>query len=573
MADVTTTETTDDATAASVVADFKSCWDYTAGSYHEVWDSCFKLYNNERVDIAYQGITDSFVPITFTTIEVMVAAIAGGKPKFTFVPQEISQNQDTTGLNGLLDYYWDCDKWGAKVHQWIRSMLMYGTGVMYCYWDIDKPRLLNIPVRDFFFDPTATSPETAAYQGRRYLTTIDELKSFQIVNPETGAMEQKYKNLDQLSQPGDKPSDALDKENKDMFIGSTLGPKAALSQVEVIEWWSKDRVRSVVNRKILIQDDDNPYLVQAKANEDKNPQSLNPFIVQRDYIDESLFLGKGEIEPIMGQQELLNDLTNQNIDSVTYTLNQMYTLDPAYSDWIEKVENLPGAVYPFPAGALNPVVHGQVPPQAFEERGNLKNEIRETTAANEIFGLNLSGGRSTATQLNAIIAQVGQRFDAKTSMLEQDGFHQLGKLVFQMIKLYIKQPKSIRTTGTQGTSWTVYDQEQYPGEYDPMVQLQSTLQKQETADSQKYQVLYTTMLNNPYVNQEEMTKFIMQKEFDLDPDEVDTLMKSQQQMQMEQEQAQEQAMQAQGMPPGAAPGGQPPAQAAPSEVPHMALHG
>lgn len=529
-------------TVDQVVSDFQQSWEYVSGSYHDKWDDIFQLYNNQRVDRAYQGITDTFVPITFTTIEVMVAAIGAGKPKFTYIPQEISQNQDTEPLNSLLDYFWDCDKWSAKVNQWIRTMLMYGTGVLYAYWDMDKPRLLHVPIRDFFFDATASGPETAQFMGRRYLTTKESLKEVQIVDPATGEMVPKYTNLDKVTEQKAGKSEPLDKEKKDMYMGSTLGDKASQMQIEIIEYWTCDRVYTVANRQVMIQNDENPYLTQAKSRKEKNPKGLIPFIVQRDYIDESLFLGKGEIEPMMGQQELLNDLTNQNIDSVTYTLNQMYTLDPKYADWLEHIENLPGAVYPFEEGALNPVTRGIVPPQAFEERSNLKAEIRETTAANEIFSFNMGGQKLTSTAINNIQAQVGQRFDIKIDMLENDGFHQLGRLVFRMIQLYLDKPMPIKVNSGQSSDWQVFDPGMYKGDYEPMVQLQSTQDKKQVIDTQKYQSLYTAMLNNPFVNQLELTKFILQQEFKLDPDEVDTLVKSPEEMAP------------QGMPPGTPPG-------------------
>lgn len=508
-----------------VVSDFNQSWNYVSGSYHSLWSNCYKLYNNERIDKAYEGITNTFVPMTFTTIEVMVAAIAGGKPKFTYVPQKITQDTDTEPLNALVDYFWDCDKWSAKVNQWIRTMLMYGTGVLYIYWDIDKPRLMHVPIRDFFFDPTASGPDTATYMGRRFLTTIDKLKEMMIVNPETGEMVPRYKNLDQIKTKRTDGGEPLDKENKDMFNGSTLGDKAAEKQVEVIEYWTLNRIRTVVNRETDIEDAVNPFKLQAIQRKEEYPKGLMPFVVQRDYIDESLFLGKGEIQPIMGEQELLNDLTNQNMDSVSYALNQMFTLDPKYADWIEKVENLPGAVYPFEAGALNPVVKGQIPAQAFEERANIKAEIRETTAANEIFGLNMNQGKTTATQINSIQAEVGARFNIKIDMLENDGFHQLGKLVLRMIQLYMEVPKAMKVSGMQGTQWKIFDPQAFKGDYEPMVQLQSTQDKKQVAESAKYQALYTTMLNNPYVDQMELTRFIFKQEFNLDPDEIELLIK------------------------------------------------
>jgi hypothetical protein len=51
----------------------------------------------------------------------------------------------------------------------------------------DHPVMVNVPIRDFFIDPTATGLDNARYMGRRYLTTIDELKSYEIIdinNPE-----------------------------------------------------------------------------------------------------------------------------------------------------------------------------------------------------------------------------------------------------------------------------------------------------------------------------------------------------------------------------------------------------
>lgn len=554
-----TTDTTDADEQLSpldeVVSAFKDSWEYTSGSYHPIWEDCFNLYNNIRIDRAYEGISDTFVPLSFTTIEVMVAAIAGGKPKFTYVPQTMFQEQDTRPINSLLDYYWDCDKWSAKVNQWIRSMLMYGTGVMYIYWDMDKPRLINVPVRDFFFDPTATDMDESkcAYAGRRYLTTIDELKSIEIYDVKTGGMLPKYSNLDQIVEQRGTKDEQTDKEKKDMFLGSTLGKNAMEDQVEVIEYWTKDRTISVANRSVVIHDGENPFLTAAKAKNIKNPKGIIPFICQRDYADESLLLGKGELEPISGQQEQLNDITNQHVDSITYALNPMFTLDPKYGAWIEKVENLPGAVYPFEGGALVPVPHAPIPPEAFELTQGIKGEIRETTAANEIFSFNLGGSKLTSAAINNVQAQVGQRFDMKVTQLENDGFHRLGSIVFKMIQLYMDKIQYIRVSGMAGVDWMPFDPLSYEGEYEPMVQLQTTIDKKQAQDTERYQALYTTMLNNPFVNQQELTKFILQKEFDLESDEVDLLTQN--------TPAQMQGMQpgGPGMPPGGpqmGPGGQ-----------------
>lgn len=515
-----------------VKKDYASAWEYTSGSYHGTWEDCWKLYNNIRTEDgeAYDGIANTFVPMTFSTIETMVSAIAGGKPKFGFKARREDQEQETKVLTAKIDYFWDCDKWSIKCINWVRNTLMYGTGIVYVWWDIDKPRMINVPIRDFFIDPTATSLEDAAFVGRRFLTTLAELKSYEVIDPKTGKMEPKYKNLDKIaSNPGDdlgNTGDPTDKQEKDMWMGSTIAD-APSSQIECIEYWDQvdDKVYVIANRSTEIYNEDNPYKTQAKLNKEEYAKGLIPFVAQRDYVDEALFYGKGEIQPIMQEQELLNDMTNQTVDSVTYTLNQMYTLDPAYADYINDVENIPGAVYPFPAGSLQPIAKGIVPTAAFNQISTIKQEIRETTAASEVAkGVDQSVSNVTATQIQAQQQSAGQRFGIKLTQFEEEGFHDLGKLVLRMMQLFTKNKHKVRVSDESGTTWDDYDPKKFSGEYEPEVQLASTIKEIKSQDDQKSDAIFQSMVSNPLVDQTELTKMYLMKRFDIDPDEVQKLM-------------------------------------------------
>lgn len=519
-------------TVGKVIKDYNTAWEYTESSYHRTWEDCWKLYNNIRTDDgeAYDGIANTFVPMTFSTIETMVSAIAGGKPKFGYVATKKEQEQDTKALTAKIDYFWDCDKWSIKTINWVRNVLMYGTGVVYLWWDIDKPRMINVPLRDFFIDPTASCLEDAGYVGRRYLTTISELESYQVVDPKTGKLEPKYKNLNKVKaskgEDNGNTGDPTDKQEKDMWMGSTIS-NAPSTQVECIEYWDQenDKVYVVANRSIEIYNEENPYKKQAKSKGEKYAKGLVPFVAQRDYVDEALFYGKGEIQPIMQEQELLNDMTNQTVDSVTYTLNQMYTLDPAFSDYINDVENIPGAVYPFPNGALQPVQKGIVPAAAFNQIANIKQEIRETTSASEVAkGVDQSVSNVTATQIQAQQQSAGQRFGIKLTQFEEEGFHDLGQLLFRMIQLFTSNKQNIRISDENGISWEEYDPEKFKGEYEPTVQLASTIKEVKMADDQKADAIFQSMVSNPLVDQTELTKMFLMKRFDLDPDEVQKLL-------------------------------------------------
>lgn len=505
-----------------VVRDFERSWEYTSSNYHQRWEDAWSLYNNRRVKRGYEGITNTFVPMTFSTIETMVAGLFGAKPQFDFAPPSDKPDQKTDILNALLDHYWDKDKWSIKVIKWGRSMLSYGTGVVYLYWDIDHPVMVNVPLRDFFIDPTASDLQNAAYVGRRYLTTKDDLKTYEVVDTETGEMKPRYRNLDKVTS-GAKSGEQTDKEKKDIFYGSTVNDDDD-NQVEIIEYWTKDRCVSVANRTVIIEDTENWFKSKARENGEEYPCGIIPFAVMRDYTDESLFFARGEIDVIRDEQELLNDITNQNIDSITFTLNQMYTLDPKYSHLLKEIENIPGAVYVAEAGAINPIQQRPIPPDAFNERQNLKTEIRETTASNEVVKGASQEEQTTATEINAQIAGAGQRLGLKITQLENEAFHDLAKIVFEMIKRYVTEPMMIRVVGKEGANWEEFDPSEFQGDYQPRPQLQQTLENQRQDQMAGAKELFAAFLNDPNVDQMQLKRLVLGKAFDLDPDEVDQLL-------------------------------------------------
>lgn len=515
-------------TLSMVLEDYKTSWDYAQNNYHDTWEQAWKLYNNKRVDQAYTGVSDIFIPMTFSTIESMVSALAGSRPRFEFEPVTPEQDTDVKVLNAMMDFYWDADQWQSKVDKWLRSMLMYGTGVLYIWWDIDRPRLAIVPLKDFIIDPTASAPEYARFMGRRYLTTKDELESYKYVDPETNKVKKLYKNLNKVTSGATGQGEEMDKDQKETFLGSTLGKEASSKQVEVIEYWTKDRVIAVANRKVVIRDDENPYKEAKRIREgtdEFDTDGIIPFIVQRNYQDESLVYGKGDIEPIMGLQESLNDLANQRRDSISYQLNPMFTLDPQYADHLESVESLPGAVYPFQAGALQKIEMGSLSADSFNEETLIKQDIRETTAADQVFKGADTEGAKTATEVSAQLAQANQRLALKVSQIEQEGYHDLAEICLSMTQLFVTEPQAIKIVGANNNvDWVVYDPEQMDGMFEPKVRLSSTIEAQKSQDSMQAKEIYSMFLGDPEVNQTELKRLTLQRGYGLDQEEIDALL-------------------------------------------------
>jgi hypothetical protein len=523
-------------TLEQVTRDFKAAWDYTSASWHSRWKDDHDLYNGNRTKRGYQGITDTFVPMPYSIVETLTAALFGTKPKYDFLAPKTKPDQKTDILNGLLDFFWDKDQWSVKNIHIGRSTFKLGMGIAYYYWENDHPCKIVVPVRDFFIDSASSNGEDARFMGRRYLITKAQLEEYEIVDfdkpefdPMTGEqtypMKKKYQNLDKITVSGGEKGDNTDKQEKDIWYGSTFSePKD--DQIEVIEHWTPDRVVSVANRSVIIEDAENYFKAKARANGSKYPKGIMPFAWSRDITDESLFYAKGEIDVIADQVELLNDQTNQRNDAIIYSLNQMYTLDPRYADIINTIENLPGAVYPVEKDALSPILRGSIPPDSFNESQNVKNEIREATGSNEV--LNGTGSQAgsdpTATEINAQMMGAGNRINLKVTQLENEFFHREARIVLEMVKLYVTEPTMVRILGKDGAQWDLFDPSEFQDDYEPHVQLDIEVQRKSREEAMQAKEMLAAFMGDPDINQQEMKKLVLRRSYNLDPDEVELLL-------------------------------------------------
>jgi len=516
-------------TAQMVVDAFKSSWNYRENSYHSQWQNWYKLYNSERVLVGYNGITDTFVPMSYGIIESLVSATSGEKPYVEYIPTKFEQEQATEVLNSLYAYYWDLDNWTNKEIQHTRNFFLYGASVKYLYWNIDHPCVELIPLRDFYCDPTATiySYQSARFMGHRFLTTLEALKEEKMVDPESGELVDKYKNLNDISGTSG-TSDMTDKEQKDQWMGSTLTGDERQQQVEVLCHWTLDKVYYVANRKTVIYEEDNYFKQRQQFLGFPNPTGMYPYIVDANDPDESQLYGRSSLQPVLKPQELLNDITNQNTDAVSFVLDPTMELDPMYSSYIDKIKNVTGAVYPFKPGSYKAVDKPLVPSNAFNERVNIKNEIREATAIDQIIRGVTSTGDTTATEIKAQVASAGRRFDMVISQLENGGYYTQAKLVFQMVQLYVTLPVMFRVVGQNGIDWQTFDPAIFKGDYEPRVKLKATLEGEKRKKIRDVKEMYSALLGSPFVNQAQLAKYVLQKGFDLSREEVQPLAVSEQ---------------------------------------------
>lgn len=521
---------------------FDAAKKYTDSGLRTKWDNYFRVYKGQRVIRNYEGIADPVIRESHTIIETLVANIAGGAPKFHFTKTNEEQTDDTDVLNGLLDFYMIYNQMGLKNQEWVRDMLLYGTGIIHVSWQDGKPRIENIPLRDFFVDPTSTGMvqtiNPARYAGYVYLADAEVLKGEKIYDDEKKAWVPRYTNLDTIGYKKDNAAGAdggqgdnasMDKAFKDMFHGSTLGEKAVEKQIHVIRLYDlkTGRVYEIGNRKAFIYNeptwcqreemeedvevevDEEIVTTQRKLDEIK---PFLPFAVLRDYVDTSQFFGEGEMSVLMEDNELLNDFEAMDIDNNAYQNTPMYWVDPQFADLIPEIETISGAVYPIPRNAMGAIERPQLSADLDAKKQRITERMRRATAADEaVQGVSQQKGRTTATEIQSQLNQANTRFSTKISNLESEGYAQLGLIIFKFIQIFVTQKTAVRIVGKRGTYFKDYDPWEFNGEWEAHVELDTTIKQKEMELGAKEDAINQMILNNPIFNQVEVHRYVMQK--------------------------------------------------------------
>ena len=521
-----------------VVKRYEVSRDYVRDHYDKVWEDSWKSYHNQRTSSQYAGIASNFVPETFTIVESIKANIIGGEQRFEYYPTRDDQKADTKALNALVEHYWYTNNFPAETLKWIQDDIVLGTGIMWTFWDGERGVVpLYVPLKDFFVDPTAKNYQDAQYAGFRYLTTEDELEQAMVYDPKTKKMIPRFKNLDQVKDTIRKDSDETDKERKDSLLGSTLGETAKKKQVEVIYYVDKEKLVQIANRSVVIESVETPFKRKKKTvksfDDMGNPVSFEmpeikpflPFAPARNYVDGALFYGRGDVEIILPSQELLNDTSSQKTDNLTYIVNKIVMVDPAYADEADKFDSIPGAKWFLPPGAVEWLTMQPIGNDADNEMLRITDGMRRATAADEIIqGGGTQKGRQTATEIRAQLAQAGTRFSIKLKNLEREGMKILADNMFKLVQIYVTKEIAVRSIGQQGVEFLNFNPGEFLGDYEPRVMLDSTAAAVAEEEKQNAMMFFQMASQLPFVNAQELFKQTAQKMFDIPNTEIDVLM-------------------------------------------------
>ena len=518
---------------------FERSWNYAKQNYHQKWENNWKLYRNIRVKRSHDGVVQTFVPMVNSAVNTIVAELFNSNPLVNYVPNHPDQEADTKVLNEIYADFALRDNWVQKNKVNGRQGLITGNFCAFYEWIEDRDggyvHKINIPIRDMIIDPSSSSYEDWKYVGRRFFADKKSLEEETIYDFKTDSYKKRYKNLDEVISGGKDEDD--DKSKKDQMIGSIDDNK---DRVELIEIWTKKYVVVIANRSTIIEERENPHYALAKSQqaqrkaeaqlkgeeivEDDKVEGLLPFVHGRIYADISLPYGDSDVDIIADQQELLNELTELNIEALLYTLYPEKTLDPKFSEWIDDMEPAPGKIYPLPQGAMSWNNPPAIPNGISQERLNIKDEIRESSAISRISKGASATGSTTATEIKNMLGQMDSRIQEKAQTLANEFFFQEAKIVLKLIQLYAPEQMWVRTLGDAKVSFDEVNPRQFLGEYTPMITLDIQRKLQRSEEQEAYTQAYQILIQDPTNNLQALKKIMFRKMFpDLTQEEIEQI--------------------------------------------------
>jgi hypothetical protein len=459
--------------------------------------------------------SDITTPYVLQTCEGMLATMLEPSPRFDVKPRPKPDEPLSEVLNRLtavdavgdtLRYALDRDSFATKQRDFMQQDMIAGLSVLKTRWRTERrtvsklaPTALvvtdgtgatvaTIPdyeqvqvedalvwddacsevvdVRDFFWPWAASTVENAEFLVHRTWESYDSLMRKQKAG--------QYKNVEMLKTAASSTSQAsvattADLTKREMRLRNVDRTR---NLVEVLEYWTPERVITVGNRRALLADRPNPLW-----------NGRMPFIVCSGMPDAFQVPGLSVVEALAQLQEMLWTLQNQRLDVVRMLANLITLIrsdvdDPEAFEWAPNAQWFvedPGQVDTL---KIDPTV-ATITLQAEEL---LKGDLQ-----NIMGGLPYNSGtdsspldQTTATGVS-IITTIAQRIIQARKQHYLWAYAGLGKQFLQLYQQYLREDRIIRILGAQGAqAFKTITPLEIQGDYDVMIDVTSdSLMRQE----------------------------------------------------------------------------------------------
>ena len=423
-----------------------------------------------------------FDPRIFRVIETVAPRMVANDPVGSYYPVEKGDMATANVLNSILKYDWNKAGMFVKLLEFIKSVLIFGTGFGRVYWDYrecektrmtpkkingkmvwdnkqtekytyteyDGPNFEPLNIYDCFPDPNAKSIDTMRWFIYRRFKTLEELKKENDVRG--GSF---YKNLDLLAdklsskkddpQGTGRPEDAQYREHRRVMLSTQeyVGEDDSNPDIAILRRYEKGRwVDYVPEADVVIMDMENPYF-----------HGELPIVHMVDYPYPNELYGMGEIEPVERIQRAINSVLNQRLDNVQLTINTMWKVRKGAGVDLHTLKSSPGNIITTnDLNAVEPVSIPDVTGSTFVQTMNyLTSALQNGTGITDYTaGINSGSNTAskTATGTRLIQQEANAQFKLKIQLFNKMVIERIADQWKDLRLQYTTEEKVLRITGS-----------------------------------------------------------------------------------------------------------------------------
>lgn len=436
----------DDLALAIVIADFDRASQHRQQNFDLKWDDHDRLLHANVTQRVWEGTNtprsslgvklvwqqiESLLPAEMTALFQSTDGIffdTFPRPG-TQIEQAIATRELIAAQLDDLDYWKTCE-------QVLRSKNLYGTGIKKLGWfrqdkdrefwsdeivpimgqkmgtpffigtkrqfkrrkkkeQINRPEVIYTSLRDFYIDPSHKKPyiEGAQFVIHRAFWTMDEIvwagkndPSYSMPSEDDLILMVKH-GATPASAAADtsKQRSAQEADIRERYpLNSTADP--AKAKFEILEYWTSDRLVTVLNRKRVIRNISNPYM-------------FIPFISVNytDVVDQ--FYGKGIAEIIGDEQRLMQGIVNSHVDEVSLNIHGALVIESGSVLNKGQLRRRPGQVIEATRrDAVGPLETSPVTQDAFIALQQAQIRAQQYTGVTDIVSMGAPSVQTSATR-------------------------------------------------------------------------------------------------------------------------------------------------------------------------------
>lgn len=375
------------------------------------------------------------IPLSFRTIETAVPRAIAHRPRLLVMPRRPSAEENVANVRMLLDAQQDNIDIDLPFQAVMRSGRIYGIGIGKAFWlkeyaldrrvqrrtfkpgefvvgkrrrrcVFDDPFFEDVDPFDFMWDPYGHDMRTCGWVVHRLWMglgqVMERIESRAWNTPSAQALTE----AEVRSKGNGVKYDEIWNERMEASGFSSMNHAIRGEQIhEVWEWHDGERVLTVLDRSILVQDAENPCLGKL------------PFQVYRPTPLQHQMVGIGDLEPLEHLQRELDTLRSQRRDLVTLALAAPVAYDSAAIDE-EDLTWSPFAAIEVrntrPADAIQQLRVHDVPGAGFQEEQVIKQDIDLVSGLSDAP----EPPSGTATEAQLVQASLSRRIELGSRRFE-----------------------------------------------------------------------------------------------------------------------------------------------------------